>query len=493
MGIILYFVKRETKRWVTNVMNFFWQKNKKVEKNITNFDQDCGVDYNYRDVFRTFINSYSLSVRQVTELYQLVSAFSFIVFRVSDAYANIKFTLKDKSTDEFITDHPVLDLLNKPNGIDSSFEFKKSLASNFLITGNAFLLLTGNINQPPLEVWNIPPINIQLQNQAIGETFGGLYPSGYLYNAFGANLASQNLGGINSLGTVLNFTVREDFDAIHYYNGDMRELLHLKEYNAALATQRFYGMSRAFPAFIELDQYLQGNVNNLSLLKRGARPPLALTNTTGEALTDEQYRRVRESIKGFSGAANAGYTPFLDGMDIKAIGQSNVDMQYIASREAMKIAIANCYGFPLALFSESVMTLNNLQTSRLLLDTDAVVPMINQINQKFDKYLLPRYADGDKYEFHVDLKEMESYKSQVLNNALIASQVGVNTVNELRREQGYEDIEGGDVLQRSVAPAFGNGNGDEEGESKDFQLFCEQFNGMGKTEKELKILWQMEL
>ena len=473
-------------------MKFFWQKDKKVEKSITLFDSDFCADYSNSDILRTLVNSYSLNVRRSAEFYQLVSAFSFIVFRVSDAYASIDFVLKDKATGEFITKHPVLDLLNKPNGIDSTFEFKKALASNFLISGNAFLLLGGDINQPPLEIWNIPPVDIQLQNQAIGETFGGLYPSGYLYTALGANLASQERG-LNSLGAVLTFTASEDFDAIHYYNGDMRELLHFKEYNSGLATQRFYGMSRAFPAFIELDQYLQGNINNLSLLKRGARLPIALINTTGEMLTDEQYRRIKESIKGFSGAANAGYTPFLDGMDVKIIGQSNVDMQFKDLREAMKIAIANCYGFPLALFSESVMTLNNLQTARLLLDKDAVIPMINQINQKLDKYLLSRYPDGDRYEFDVDLTQMESYKSEVLNNALIASQIGVNTVNELRREQGYEDIEEGDVLQRTAITqaAIGGDNGDEKGESKNFQLFCEQFNGMQKTQKELKLLWEL--
>jgi len=99
-------------------------------------------------------SQYNASVLTALKLYEQCSPLFMVVDKIVSAYINVPFRIKDKNTDEFIENHPVLELLEKPNSDESEFSFKESLATSFLITGNAFLIASGNINREPLELYN---------------------------------------------------------------------------------------------------------------------------------------------------------------------------------------------------------------------------------------------------------------------------------------------------------------------------------------------------
>jgi len=468
----------------------FWNKKTKLleaENNQLNIENKQLTGFKQKFLDNLFITNPSefnfidglygtRQIRIALLYYERCSPLFMCIRRIADAFACINFTLQDKITGEFITDHPVLDLLNSnPNDLETAFEFKKELASYYLASGNVFLLLTGNVDNPPLEIWTASPINVtpNQETQNIGS-----YPESYFFNLFGATTGTSTI----------RFHIEQTPSGLRYYNKDrMKELVHVKDFNPAIGALSYFGLSKSAPLFPEIEQYIQGNINNLALLRNGARLSLALVNNNNEELTEDQYQRVKEQMEKYKGASNAGKVIVLDGLDAKEIGQSNTDMQFKEIHSSMRTAIANVYGFPLALFQESTMTLNNLQTARLLLAEDAVIPLAKTMNKKLTKLLLPRYPDTENLEFGIDLTEIEALKPEVLANTLVASQIKVNTKNELRQELGYPDIEGGDEIPTTPAP-FGFQPPDEA--SKEFTEFAKLMKNNGKTDIEIKVLWQ---
>lgn len=209
----------------------------------------------------------------------------------------------------------------------------------------------------------------------------------------------------------------------------------------------YFGVPKTFSLRSELLQWLEGNLNNLSTLKRGGRPSMFWVNSRNEPLTDEQYDRVVDLKKNFDGSGNAGGTGVLDGLDVKTIDQSNNDMQYQQLRKENKIEIANAFGFPLQLLLDGTMTYNNLATSMVQYYDNAVLPVINDVLSQMSKFFSKIYnADIDiRYNEY----EIAPLRYRALEQAKLKASLGVTTVNEIREDISMDDIVGGDSLTQS--------------------------------------------
>jgi HK97 family phage portal protein len=426
-------------------------------------------------------SQYNASVLTALRLYQQCAPLFMVIDKIVSAYINVPFRIKDKNTDEFIENHPVLELLNKPNSDESEFSFKESLATSFLITGNAFLIASGNINREPLELYNS---SARFFNPIVeGKTNFNFTPSRYLYTAFNDSIV---------------FKARDVIDGTRFYNDDKMELYHIKRYNAQYGNNNSFGMSKVYPLLREIEQYVSSNVNNIALLQNGSRMSMAWQNNRGEELTESQFERMKLEAEKYSGSQNAGKIPILDGMEVKEMGQTNRDMQFKEMQDAMISRISNVYGVPLALLLDSTMTLNNLQTARLHLDKDAVIPLANRINKELTRFLMPRYKNSENLEFAIDITQIESLKPETLANAQIMAQTGVNTINELRTELGFVHINDGDKLtiqQNSVDVSSLFEDKDQSDTEQDdaeksaYSKFYATMKSENLKDKEINALW----
>lgn len=457
-------------------------------KRIKQLEQQLkNITKNYDFLFDNYGGNYgansnrSLSISNALLLYRECSPFYMVIDKIVNSYCEIPFTIFDKKNKKFIENHPVLDLLKTPNYNDTQTSFKESIASMFLITGNIFLLATGNVDRPILELFNLSP-NFFTPISGVANVYTQS-PDKWQY----------------SNGITQDFFLDETINGYKYYNQDMsQELYHIRKFNPIQRYNSYFGMSKAYPLFQEMESYIAGNNNNSSLLKNGSRPSMAWVNNRGEELTEKQYERMQQEAKKFSGSDNAGRTPILDGMDIKEISNTNKDMQFKELQDSMLSRIANVYGVPLALLLDSTMTMNNLQTARLHLDKDAVIPLAKKINQELTKFLLPRYPDSENLEFSLDITEIESLKPEVLENALLMKNTGVNTINEIRVETGYQHLEvGGDVLTSSNnnssfdLDSFDNQENSDniEDDSKEYGFFYNNMKKENLKDDEIKSLW----
>lgn len=354
-------------------------------------------------------------------------------------FAAIPIKLWDKSKEEFVKEHPVLDLLEQPNGDTTGREFKYAVASFLDITGNSYLHAGGRIEKPPLELAVIAPQNV-------------VFPSAG--NRFRMLNIPDTIQTSSATGEMTTYHSEEDRNTgLIRYLGDEpkdKELWHIRDFNPLRSDNRFTGMSKCQPLFLEIQQYLSGNKTNWSILKRGTRISMAWVNNRGQELTETQWQRMQTEADKYAGDSNSGGTPILDGMDVKAIQSTFRDMQFQELQQTMVERISNVYGIPLPLVLSTAMTLDNLTTAKYQLFDGSIFPLADYILGEFDRFLLPRYEDTENLNFAYTEKDIPTLEGRVVDMAKKRSEIRVNTVNELRSELGNKPAEGdgGDIIFR---------------------------------------------
>ncbi len=389
--------------------------------------------------FLSFRGFHSLSTIITLEMYAQAMPFYNAVNTRASYFSQIPVRVFNTETEEYDDDHEALNLLSTPNADVTGNEFLYQLSSYLDITGDCFIVATGRLNAPPIELVIIPPQNVTFSS---GD------------NRFRLLGVPESIT-INSIsGLSQNFRAVEEGDRIRYINGDMQEVWHIRSFNPFRTENNFWGMSPAQPLFLELQQYIEGNSNNLSLLKRGSRPSLAWVNKRPEPLTDEQLATIREEAEKYASSVNAGRTPILDGMEIQTFSLTNTDMQFKELQQSVFSRINNVYGIPLAKLLDSVMTLSNLETSTLQLYDDAIIPLSSYVYAELTRFLMPRYPDSENKIFQFNPNDIEALRVRSIEMTKKQGEIGVNTINELRTLLGYESLSsGGDQLWRPMGDA----------------------------------------
>ncbi len=349
------------------------------------------------------------------------------------ALSMIPIRLFDKSKKEFVESHPVLDLLAQPNLDVSQIEFMYAISSFYDITGENFIVATGRTSAPPLELISVSP------------AFVGF---GEHDDRFGLLNIPRSIKVQSAFGAEKSYLAEDDQRRLRFINraGD-QEIYHMKAFNPLKSAGNYHGLSKAEPLWLELQQYIAGNTTNLSMLKRGTRLSMAWINTSEKELTAVQWERMQQEAQKYSGDRNAGGTPVLDGMDVKAIQQTNRDMEFGKLQDAMLSRTSNTFDVPLALLLDGSMTMNNLETAILHLYDMAVLPQAIRIYDELSRFLLPRYKGTENMELRFNENEIPAIRARLIETARQQKDIGVNTTNEIRKLIGDESIEGeGDVV-----------------------------------------------
>ena len=405
------------------------------EKSFSGFPSSRGISF---PEYLTSIGLSDLSAFAAIQLYMQAMPLFDAVDRRAQAFARIPIKIRDKTTGKFVDSHPALDLLAKPNADVSQVELLESISSFYDITGNSFIIATGNVDRPPLELVSESPVEFN---------FGALDTRFTLLNV----PASIFMGGV-AQGATGSFKPEEtiDSDGIKFYNSRRdQELWHIRSFNP-LRRGNFAGMSRARPIWYEIQQYIAGNRSNLSFLKRGSRLSMAWVNKTagpeGE-LTPSQFERLQQEAQKYSGAENAGGTPILDGVEVQTFQSTNKDMEHKDMQNQMLARTFNQYRIPLALVLDSTMTLNNLETAMLHFFDDSVLPHSERMYGELTRFLMPRYKNSENLEFWYNENDIPALRTRMVAAAKEQNSIGVNTTDEIRNMLGDDPLPtGGDSV-----------------------------------------------
>lgn len=378
--------------------------------------------------------NYDITCMQAINYYTSVAPLSTAVDLIADEIASVQPILYDIINDKIDNEGDILTLLEHP-GVDCTREdFFKQMAAYYELTGNCYLIATGIVNRPPLELSVIQPQRVYA------------YP--------------DERDGYVAYYTVNNTTGTETFKRqivdgkFRYYSGEGRELWHIKDFNPRYSNTMLVGISKLNAIYYEIEQYLNSNVHNLSTLMKGARPSGALV--LDRALSADQRDTVKRSFANrFQGADNAGDVVVLEagGGQFVPMSLTNVEMDYAQNKKDIAVAIYNRLKIPLPLVSPDHMALSNYSEAKINLYDNAVLPLCNVFYGELTNFLMPRYKNKTQVLTWDDatIPALEPRRNAEINKK---QQSGVLTINEVRTLLGYEEIEGGDQLyqQMSLVP-----------------------------------------
>lgn len=311
---------------------------------------------------------------------------------------------------EEIEEHPLLDLLERPNPWQGQAEFFEALTAFLLLAGNSYVLAVGPERGAPVELHVLRPDRVQVIPDSKN------YIAGYKYQ----------VGGWSE----------------EYRNG---EVLHLRLFHP---THDWYGLSPIEAAARAVDQDNAAMAWNTALLQNMARPPGALV--TQGLLKEEQFERLREQIEQrYAGARNAGRPLLLEGgLDWKQFGLSPAEMDWLNGQKMSARRIASVFGVPPELIGDSESkTYSNYREARKAFYEETVLPLMDRIRDALNRWLVPRFGEGLWLDYDRDeIEALQEERAVLWERAIKAVERGIITPNEARKMLGYDEVPGADVL-----------------------------------------------
>ncbi|MBP0617919.1 phage portal protein [Jiella sp. KSK16Y-1] len=269
---------------------------------------------------------------------------------ISEAAAAIPLVLYDGA--EEVSEHRLLDLLRRPNGMTDGAAFVEAICGHLLLSGNAYVeaaLIEGEVRALHL----LRPDRVRLIEGADG------WPEAYEYRA----------------GTRVRRIAAEG------PGGEPATLLQLQLFHPLADHSGYAPLGAAQNA---LDLHNAAARWNRALLDNSARPSGALIYKAegGGNLSPDQFDRLKAELEsGYAGAARAGRPLLLEGgLDWKAMALTPKDMDFIEARNGAARDIALAFGVPPMLLGiPGDATYSNYAEANRALYRLTVLPIVKRI------------------------------------------------------------------------------------------------------------------
>lgn len=333
-----------------------------------------------------------------------------------------------------LTDHPLAELLARPNLSTTRYRLIDSLIHDLCIYDNAYWLKVRGDGTQPRVIQRIPPTRV---------TPGG---SDWI------EAAEYTIRGTRGSLTV------ESTDVVHF-----------RGYNAV--DQRV-GTSPIESLRNILAEEWAANSYREQLWRNGARISGYLKRPVdAPEWGKDARRRFRDEWRAqWTGdGPQAGGTPILeDGMDFVSAAVSPRDAEYVASRKLTREEVARSYHVPLPMVGIlDHATFSNIREQHKQLYQDCLGPWLEQIQEEIELQLLPDLIDPAQANVYVEFTIAEKLRGSFEEQAA-QLQVSVGgpymTRNEARARLNLPQIDGGDDLIVPLNLGVGAGNAPSPGE-----------------------------
>jgi HK97 family phage portal protein len=360
---------------------------------------------------------------------------------IAQAMSAVPFKLYKKKSDKAgnpipVLEHPLIDLLNDPfPGVYADFtQFIETIALYLESTGNAFILpdLQNSKGIPR----SLMVLGLQHVKPLVDKDSGRLV-------GWSIKLGRQE-------------TQVGPFDLIHmkYTNPD--------------AQDQILGIGPMQAAMTAINADFARQVYDAAFFSNGARLSLALTyhppdtRPEDQFLTQEQVYQVRESFyDSYAGMRNAGKIAVLHGgFELKELGMSQKDMDFIEGRRWSRQEIAAVFRVPVPLLNDfqfAGLGREGVSVAQRMLYENNVAPKIQRLTSLFQKFLVETYAPGHIGGFDVDsIPAMREDVTEKVEIAFKFFQMGfpINQINKLLK-LGFDPVEWGDdwLVPGGMVPA----------------------------------------
>jgi HK97 family phage portal protein len=378
---------------------------------------------------------HQLAAKQTIDYYTRCAPLSDSIDRISQELASLTPVLENTKTGEIIRKHPVLDLLDFPNADSTWDEFMTSISSFFAITGEFFVITSGDISRPPIAIFPTSPAVVSITPGSDG------YPEDIIVgSAYDQETFTRNVEAFLSLRRY------------KFYNTDNnREIYQVKNFNPNAGISSLRGSSVLNSIYYEIEQCISSGIHNLSLLKRGGTlSGILSTNEDLSMMTDDQREKLKEQINDyFSGENNTGRIGFFDkGITYQQMTQTNRDMNFAELKAAIEKSIYNRFKIPLPLVSTDSMAEANVENARMIFYDNTVIPLANRIFAELTQALMYRYKNSEDLIITFDIDAVPALQPRRNQELLKKKELEVFSINELRTAAGADKAEQGDDILR---------------------------------------------
>ncbi len=322
---------------------------------------------------------------------------------ISEAASSMPFTVRIDRIE--LNEHPVLELMTKPNARQSGPKLLECLYGHLLISGNAYLTkieVAGELRE--LHVLDPTKIKPILDEKG--------WPKAYEYTI---GLAKTTY--------------------------ELDEILHLALFNPS---DDVNGLSPLSSANMALDIHNSASSWNKALLDNSARPSGALVyaSSAGENLTDDQFSRLKGELEeGYTGSTKAGRPMLLEGgLDWKAMGYSPRDMDFLQAKNGAAREIALAFGVPPMLLGiPGDNTYSNYQEANRAFWRQTVLPLANKTACDIGNWLEGSFSESFALIPNIELLDALATDRESLWKRL--GEASFLTDNEKREALGYLPID----------------------------------------------------
>jgi HK97 family phage portal protein len=360
-----------------------------------------------------------LSPPQAYWLWQISDTIGNACDLISWAFEQLEPVLQDKKTKDYVDDHPLIELINNPGFKMTSDRFQFELMTSFLVTGECYPILEGNVNYEPFGIYTLGSNYTSLQEAA----------DGWL----GQIIINQNRQD--------EVYSREEIPKrrmwVYQHSTKLKETVQILNKTRRNALRAQSVLERVY--YQALTKYY-GNVHNSALLKNPGRlsgtmsPKAALNQDAWEAFQNE----ARNTIEGPQNAGRMLYPPapveFINHM------LNPRDMDFINLIENSREEIHSQYQIPLPLVTTKTMTMGNYENAVYAFYDMAVMPRAKFLYKQLGKFALPRYKDGDRYDLVINEKEIPALKERLFKIVKEVRATSAFSENEMRSIAGYADL-----------------------------------------------------
>jgi HK97 family phage portal protein len=302
---------------------------------------------------------------------------------IAEAAASVPWLLYDGEAE--LADHPLLELLRRPNPAHSGRDLFESLYGFLHVAGNAYVeavSLDGRVR----ELHVLRPDRMK----AVAGPNG--WPEAYEYSVNGASLRFAQ-------------------------QGQPAPILHVKLFHPL---NDYYGLPPLEAAARSIDTHNAASAWNKAMLDNAARPSGALIYKAADGadnLTAEQFAKLKETLEAsYQGMANAGRPMVLEGgLDWQEMGFSPEAMQFIDAKHLAAREIALALGVPPMLLGiPGDNTFANYAEANRSFWRQTVLPLVARAAEALTHWLGPSFGETLRLSFDADRIEALSVEREAL-------------------------------------------------------------------------------
>lgn len=359
----------------------------------------------------------SLSYQQIWATQpQVRTVVSFLARNIAQIGLHVYKRVSDTDRQRLV-DHPLAQLLGRPNARTTAYRFKDALVSDMAIYDNA-LLLKAKSNGQPRALIRLDPSKVEPR----GDNW--LWPEAYRLRG--------NRG---------------------YQDFAPDQIVHFRGYNPA---DNRWGCSPLETLRRVLTEEYEAGRWREQLWRNGARFSGVISRPKEAGnWSNDAAERFRANWRGlYTGdGPGAGGTPVLeDGMTFTATGVTPEQAQYLEARKLTREEVAAAFHIPLPMVGIlDHATFSNIEEQHRNLYQDTLGPWLQMIAEEIELQLLPDLdtSPGIYVEFNLAEKMAGSFEEQ---SKSFQTAVGgpIMTPNEARSRVNLPAIDGGDELIRPL-------------------------------------------